>query len=66
MKRSSFFERYNYDDKIDLKIDDPEKIDKCIGAIAFLYIEAVKFEASPDQVSNFNVTWPRLFESDNN
>jgi hypothetical protein len=34
-----------------LSIEDPEKIDNCIGAIAYLYNEAAKFQASPEHLA---------------
>ena len=34
-----------------LNIEDPEKIDRCIGAIAYLYCEAAKFQASPEHLA---------------
>ena len=34
-----------------LNIDEPEKIDKCIGAIAYLYYEAAKFQTSPEHLA---------------
>jgi hypothetical protein len=34
-----------------LAIDDPGKIDRCIGALAYLFYEATKFQLSTDQFS---------------
>ena len=34
-----------------LGIDDPDKIDRCIGAIGFVFVESAKFKATPDQLS---------------
>jgi hypothetical protein len=34
-----------------LGIDDPEKIDRCIGAIGYIFVESAKFRATPEQLS---------------